>query len=169
MTDSVASAPAVDALYRDHHRWLQTWLHRKLGCSQQAADLAQDAFVRILSREVDPPSLREPRAYLSTIARGLMYNFWRHQALERAYAEALAAQPEALEPSPEERVLVIEAIQEIDRVLGGLSSLEREAFLLSQLDGLTYPQIAARLQVTVNRVQKAMIKAVRHCYRALYD
>ena len=44
----------------------------------------------------------------------------------------------------------------------------REVFLLSQLEGLTYPQIAQRLQLSVNVVQKAMLKAYRHCYAAVY-
>ncbi|MGT2433783.1 sigma factor-like helix-turn-helix DNA-binding protein [Cupriavidus basilensis] len=44
-----------------------------------------------------------------------------------------------------------------------------EAFLLSQLDGLAYREIAQRLDVTVNVVQKWMSKAFVHCYTAVYE
>ena len=36
----------VEVLYQDHHSWLTGWLRRKLGCPQNAADLAQDTFIR---------------------------------------------------------------------------------------------------------------------------
>lgn len=152
-----------DALYSEHHGWLQGWLCKKLGSSNNAADLSHDTFVRLLAKRWGLENLHEPRAYLSTIAHSLVVNYWRRQALERAYLEALAAQPEPLAPSPEERELAIEALQEVDRILNGLPPRVREIFLLSQLDGLTYPQIAERLGVTVNVVQKAMLRAVKQC------
>lgn len=165
--------PAANALdnlaelYKSHHGWLHAWLRRKLGCTHNAADLAQDTFVRVLAR-ADLPDIREPRAYLVTIAGGLVANHWRRQALEQAYIEALATQPEPLAPSPETRELILETLAEVARLLDGLSPRVREIFLLSQLDGLTYPRIAEQLGITVNVVQKAMTRAVAHCYRALY-
>jgi len=41
--------PDMAALYVAHHGWLQAWLRRRLGDAHQAADLAQDTFVRLLS------------------------------------------------------------------------------------------------------------------------
>ena len=45
----------------------------------------------------------------------------------------------------------------------------RQAFILSQLEGLTYAQIAARLQVTVRTVNNYMLKALEHCYLIVAD
>ncbi|HDU1659061.1 TPA: RNA polymerase subunit sigma, partial [Klebsiella pneumoniae] len=39
----------------------------------------------------------------------------------------------------------------------------REAFLLSQLDGLTYSEIALKLGVSVSSVKKYVAKAIEHC------
>lgn len=157
----------VAALYTDHRGWLQTWLSRKLGDSFAAADLTQDTFLRVLRRGM-AGNVQSPRAYLTVIAGGLVKDHWRRHALEQAWLEELAARPQALAPSPEERALVLETLGQIARLLDGLPTLTREAFLLSQLDGLTYPQIAQHQGITVNRVQKAMIVAVKHCYQALY-
>ena len=71
-------------LYRDHHGWLQGWLRKRLGDREQAADVAQDTFLRLLSKERDLTPLRDPRAYLSTIAHSLLVNHWRRLAIERA-------------------------------------------------------------------------------------
>ena len=86
-----------------------------------------------------------------------------------ACLEALAARPEAVAPSEEERLLLIETLVEIDQLLHGLAPQVRDIFLLSQLDGLTYPQIAQRLELSVNQVQKAMGKAFAACYASRFE
>lgn len=151
------------ALYRDHHGWLRDWLRGKLGCAHNAADLAHDTFVRLLSK-AEPASPANPRAYLATIAHGLVVDFHRRRALERAYLQTLAALPEPQMPSPEARAIVLEALTAIDAMLDGMKPAVRQAFILSQLEGLTYAQIAARLGVTVRTVNNYMVKALEHCY-----
>lgn len=161
---------SVHALYRDHYRWLVALLRRKLGGNvENAADLAQDTFERILSASAGAPlALQEPRAYLTTVASRLAAQYFRRQALEQAYLDALAAAPAATAPSCEAQALVLEALGQVSRVLEGLPERARLIFLLSQLDGLTYPQIAKEIGVSVNVVQKAMSQALRHCYVAVY-
>lgn len=56
----------IRSLYSTHHGWLC----RRLGCPHHAPDLAQDTFVRVMLRD-EVASLREPRACLTIIARGL--------------------------------------------------------------------------------------------------
>lgn len=159
----VSSQQSLQQFYREHSSWLNGWLRRRLGCAENAADLAQDTFLRVLSKERELPALREPRAYLSTIAHSLLVNHWRRQAIERAYLEALALQPEQHALSPEAAELIIETLLAIDAMLLRLPSKVREAFLLSQLDGLTYAAIALRLQVSERMVKKYMAQAMLQC------
>lgn len=136
----------LQALYVDHHGWLTSWLRNKLGCAVQAADLTQDAFVRVLRRQNDV-AIREPRAYLTTIANGLVLDHWRRCDIERGWYEAIANEPAGAAPSPEQWLLVRDALYRIDRMLASLPCKLREAFLLSQVHGMTYMSIAQRLQV----------------------
>lgn len=69
-------------LYTRHHGWLFQFLRRKLGDAEQAADLAQDTFIRLLNTG-QRAEIREPRAYLSTIARGLVADMFRRRAWSR--------------------------------------------------------------------------------------
>lgn len=151
----------VQALYRDHHRWLQGWLYRRLGDAFDAADLAQDAYVRLMKRE--PRALREirePRALLTTIAQGLVLNLYRRRRMEQAWLDTLAALPEPVAPSPEQCALVLEALVEIDRRLGRLPGPVRQAFLLSQVEGMKQADIAARLRLSVPTVKRHIARAV---------
>ena len=165
---SVTALPSnndVAAIYVDHHGWLVSWLRRKLGGSDQATDLAQDTFIRILSQKKDCQelSLQEPRAYLTTVARRLLINHVKRQSLEQAYLDVLASLPEPETISTESRLIILETLHEIDAMLDGLGAKVREAFLLSQLDGLTYAQIAAQLNVTDRTVKRYMAAAFEQC------
>lgn len=156
----------VGSLYCEHHGWLQSWLRQRLGCANEAADLAQDTFERLLSRR-EAPTWAEPKAYLATIARGLVIDLYRRRDVERAFLDALAVVPEQHHPSSERRVELLQLLQAVDAMLDGLPSAVREAFLLSQLDGQTYREIAARLGVTERTVANYMARAMGHCLELL--
>lgn len=154
----------VHALYSDHHGWLYGWLHRKLGNACDAADLAHDTFLRMIaSRRLSAQFGDEPRALLTHIAKGLVIDHWRRQNVERTYLDALAHLPEPEAPSPETRLLIIEALMRIDAMLASLPARTREVFLLAQLDGLTLQQIAAHTQTPVITVRRHIHKALTAC------
>jgi RNA polymerase sigma-70 factor (ECF subfamily) len=152
----------LHSLYADHHGWLYGWLRRKLGCANNAADLTQDTFVQVLATH-QTTRIHEPRAYLTVIARRLVFNFWRRRDLEQAYLEAITHLPEESVPSLEEQALVFEALELIDRALDGLPVKARQVFLLNQLQELSYREIAAQLGMPVITVRRYMKQAIRAC------
>jgi len=157
------SLDAIGDMYRQHHGWLRSWLWAKLGSHPLAEDLAQDTFERIISAR-DRLAAAEARALLTTVAKGMVVDLWRRQTLERAYLEALALRPAELASCPETRALVLEALVAVDRMLDSLPSKVRRAFLRVQLDGLSYAEVAAELQVSLSSVQQYMSRAYQACY-----
>lgn len=156
----------VASLYGAHQRWLCLWLQRKTGCSWQAADLAQDTFLRILASPRNMQQLtvlREPRHFLITIARRVWVDFVRRDALEKAWLETLQQQPEPVMISAEEQVEILDTLCRVDAMLDGLGDKVRQTFLLAHLEGLRYADIAERLQVSVSSVKSYMAKAMTHC------
>ncbi|SAI59211.1 heme uptake RNA polymerase sigma-70 factor [Bordetella ansorpii] len=130
-----------------------------MGNSFDAADLAQDTFVKLLAHE-EPLSIREPRALLATIAKRVVANFYRRRKVEEAYLAALALLPEPEVPSPETRALLLETLLEIDRRLSQLKVSARKAFLMHQVEGMTQVEIAQALSVSVATVQRYLERAV---------
>ncbi len=92
-----------------------------------------------------------------------MVNHWKRQSLEASYMQALLIHPEAATHGPETRAVVIETLLEIDAMLDGLPVKARQAFLLSQLEGLRYAEIAEKLNVSLSMVKKYMLQAMTHC------
>lgn len=155
--------PSIEMLYADHHSWLKGWLRRRLGNSFDAADLAHDTFIRLITRD-EPPLAREPRALLTTVAQGVLSNFMRRRRIEEAYLATLAALPEQTAPSPESRAILIETLVELDRRLDTLPAPVVKAFLLSQLDGMKQADIAAELKLSLATVQRHIAKAAHCCF-----
>lgn len=163
----MSSTSDVQSLYSDHHGWLHNWLRSRLGNAADAADLAQDTFVRVLLKP-ERVELRTPRAFLRTVARGLVIDHWRREELERAYLESLAHLPEADVPSAEARQSVLDLLESIARLLDGLKPKVRSAFLLAQCEGMPHEQIAEELGVSVRSVGRYVAEALFHCYQLRY-
>ena len=158
----------VGGLFRSHYQWLCTRLRRHLDSSAHAEDIAADTFVQLLTSPGVVP-IRQPRALLTTIAQRLMYQLWRRRDLERAYLDALQLDDVYEAPSPEDLAQMIEALQCIDQLLDGLPAKVKATFLLSQVNGLTYPEIAAELGISQRSVSDYMTKAVNRCLRACLE
>ena len=161
-TASPVHAIPLSTLYSEHHGWLYGWLRGKLGNRADAADLAQDTFLRLLGKR-DAAPLREPRGYLATIARGLLIDRYRRQALEQAYLEALAQQAEPVSMCAETHAIIIETLLAVDRLLDSLGARTRAIFLLAQIEELSYADISRRLGVSLPTVKKHLVRAYTEC------
>ena len=160
---SPASSSLLATLFRDHHRWLLARLCRQMRCRWDAEDLTAETFSQVAASRTPLTSIDEPRAFLTTIAKRLLFTLWRRRALEQAYLETLAQLPAPLAPSPEQRALLLEALQQIDAALDGLSAPVRTAFLLAQLEGLGYAAIAERLSLSERTIKRYMVQAMACC------
>lgn len=155
----------MHTLYSNHHGWLLAWLRRRLGSTFDAADLAQDAFLRLLAKPRDFDSFDGARAYLSTVAKGLCIDLWRRREIEQAWLEAVAAHPEAIVPSAEHQVMVIQALLEIDAMLGRLPTKVASTFVMAMACGMTDKEVAGELGVSDRMVRKYMTQAMLHCMK----
>ena len=168
MNASDLPVPAsVEGLYCDHHDWLQGWLRRRLGNAADAADLAHDAFVRLLSGRARQrfESDAAARAYLRVTAKNLCINLWRRQEIELAWLDILATTPESYHPSAERQATVLQALEEIGAMLQGLSVKAARAFTLAVVCGLTDDEVGAELGVSGRMVRKYVAQAMLGCLR----
>jgi len=155
----------VGLLFRSHYDWLCSRLRRHLDSHASAEDIAAETFIQVLTSPGVVP-IRQPRALLTTIAKRLIFQLWRRRDLERAYLEVLRNDTEESAPSPEDLAQMLEALQMIDHLLSGLPSKVKATFLLSQVEGLTYPQIATALGISLRSVNDYMSKAFKRCLQA---
>ncbi|QRY81923.1 sigma-70 family RNA polymerase sigma factor [Pseudomonas sp. PDNC002] len=162
-TPDLAYQLQVQQYYRQHHGLVRNWLARKLGNACDAADLAHDVFLRLLSQRRQFDSDSHVRAYLLAISRNACVDFWRRRQLEQAWLDTLACRPDTFLPSEEQRAIIFETLEQIHGMLARLPERVAEAFLLSQLEGLGYREIGERLGVSERTVCKYMAQAMYQC------
>jgi RNA polymerase sigma-70 factor (ECF subfamily) len=153
---------AVGGLFRAHYAWLCTRLRRHLGASPSVEDIAADTFVQLLESSGLTP-IREPRALLTTIAQRLVYQLWRRRDLERQHLDQLSPVDPVGGLSPEDLAQFSQTLKRLDRTLDRLPGKVRATFLLSRIDGLTYPQIAAELGISQRSVSVYMTRSQALC------
>ena len=139
----------AEALFAAHQGGLLRYLTRVVGQPDTAGDLVQDVFVRILRADTIPTTEPDRRAWVFRIARNLALDHRRRQ-LVRGSTVAL---PDAGRAAPQEsRLAVAEALETLD-------PLDRDVFLLREVGGLTYTEIATTCDLTADAVRSRIHRA----------
>ncbi len=163
MTTCAGNTFLLGKIFRNDYRWLVERLRHNLTCHHYAEDVASESFLKLANFQT-LDGIREPRAMLTTISNRILYEITRRRSLETAYLLALASEPEKVHPSPEEQFIFLESLNALATVLDKLPGRARQAFFYSQLDGMTYADIAAKLGVSASMVRQYMTKALTLCY-----
>ncbi|WP_350304660.1 sigma-70 family RNA polymerase sigma factor [Photorhabdus viridis] len=148
--------------YFEHHDWLYNWLRHKVSCPCHAEDLTQDTFLNVLSGS-NLSDIRQPRPFLATVARCLVANYYRRRKTEGHYLQYINSIPKTTTPSTESRLVTFEQLEKLDITLDKLPSRVKQAFLLAQLQGLRYSEIADQLQVSSSSVKQYLQQAHNKC------
>ena len=157
-----AKLPRRSGFFEHYEELVGTWT-RRLRNRALAEDLAHDTFIRVLKRPQQFDCDVHARSYLATIARGLCIDHWRRRQLEQAWLQALSQQPQALQPSPEQQAIIVETLHEVDAMLQRLPQRVSDAFILAQLHGMPYKDIAVEIGVSERMIKKYLAQALLHC------
>jgi len=146
-------------LYADEQQKLQRFLMRQGLSRTAAADIVQDAFLRMLraSRE----DVRDLRSYLFRTARNLTVDHARRE--RRGILGTAAELDETIAdpaPLPDTVLISRQELLALHVALAELSPRCREVLILHKFEGLSYSEIADRLGIAKNTVMAHMAKAV---------
>jgi RNA polymerase sigma-70 factor (ECF subfamily) len=164
----MTAVAASDALFRTEAPRLHRYLTQHTRTPEDASDLLQEAFVRLLKRPSSDP-LANPAAYLQRIARNLLRDRNKgasakiHHLHDPLDAHVLA------DPggNPEEVLAGRDLAGRYQAALSQLRSKTQTVFLLHRQEEFTYAEIAARTGLSVSGVEKHMMKAIAHFDRSL--
>ena len=150
--------PRRPGFFEHYEELIGTWT-RRLKNRQQAEDLAHDTFVRVL--ESDSAAVEQPRAYLHQTARNIAVDAYRRED-RRAAMEQDAIHGSPPTGDPEHFMHAIQLADSIERALSELPINCRKVFVWQKIEGLTQAEIAERLGLSKNMVEKYMIRTLRH-------
>lgn len=151
---------------------LLAYLRRRLGDRESAADLTQEALLRMLKYR-DAPEIEDRRAMLFRIAHNLVLEYRRARYRHHVAQHVSLDDAGPLRMSQSQVEAIADAQQTLDRLLthtiAELPPKCRLAFMLNRFDELTYPQVAARMHISVKMVEKHITRALAACRLAVGD
>ncbi len=146
---------------------LNRFFRQRLRDREDAADAMQETALRAL--QVSQATLIEnPRAYLFQIAKSVARLTIIRQSRDRALSTPLEdglAVP-CKRPDQEQIVAGRQHLIIMEREIESLPKRCQQVFVLSRIHGLSNGEIAARLGISRNMVEKHIIKALLHCRAA---
>ncbi|HEU4625439.1 MAG TPA: RNA polymerase sigma factor [Steroidobacteraceae bacterium] len=159
----------VGSAFEQYHAGLHRFLMRRLRSRQNAQDLAQETYLRLLRMD-SHELVRKPQAYLYRIASNLVYEFKLRERNEPVAFDSQALE-EAAESAahPLDSSETVSHAQQLESILGQLPPLYRAVFLARKRDGMSYAEIARALDISVHTVKKYLARAVAQCRCARWD
>lgn len=158
----------VEQAIRKHHGMLLNWLAKKLGNAADAADVAQDVYMRIY-RFARTGMVENPQALLFKTAANLAINELkrRQRVLQRQVTTTddtvadVVAEVATDDPTPEEAMDRKQNIHALVDAIRQLPEKPRMAFVKNRFEGKTYGDIAVEMGVSESTVEKYMMDALK--------
>ena len=145
-------------------------IYRHTHCVHVAHDILHDAFLRFaLTRNRE--SIAQPHAYLRTVVRNVLADSYREtsrfvqlvsdDAGDEQAGQGFASIPEEyFSPSPEHLADLQQRLEALQRIIDCLPPRCREVFWLFRIDGLAQTEIAAKLSISLNMVERHIMCAL---------
>ena len=137
--------PTLDELYRAHADFVWRAVLR-LGIAESAAEDAVHEVYLVVRRKL--PEFRgdaAPTTWLYAIARGVCANLRRKHIRAERRLEQVATPTAA--PDPEDAASRAHAAALVERFITELPEEQREVFVLSDIEGMAGPDVAAALKI----------------------
>jgi len=151
-----------------HEPALRSWLHGHAPDSMEVDDIVQETYAALAALD-GVAHILNPRAYLFTTARSVMLQQLRRARIVPIVAVAEVERLSILvdDVTPERSAVAGQDLGRIGALIASLPTRCREVFVLRRVEGLPQREIAARMGISENTVEKHIGKALRLLMEAM--
>ena len=152
----------IERLFREHNEALIRFLRGRVGSHNEAREVAQEAYVRLLSLD-QPGAVSYLRAFLfKTAANIAIDRRRRHQNYDKVAGGQFFTELTE-NRTPERQLSGEQTLRHLGILIEAMPAKCRESFVMNQIQGLDAATIAARLGITDSMVRKYVVRALLHC------
>ncbi len=150
----------TDRIFADHRNGVFRYLCRLVGHAESARDLTQEVFLRVTRAGLPETDAGGERAWVFRIARNLGLNFLRDGARRPSVPMPVHFVEPCAAPTQELSLVLAEA-------LAALADIDRDVFLMREVGGLRYDEIASATELTTTAVRSRLHRARQQLRAAL--
>jgi RNA polymerase sigma factor (sigma-70 family) len=154
----------VSRVFREHNQALIRFLRARLPSVQDAEEVAQEAYVRMLRLD-ETDTISHLQAYLFRIAANIAIDRNRQQKRkpdEEEGSKLWDVLPSSY-PLPDDALHSTEKLARLQQIVAELPPKCRMAFMLYKFKELSYEEIATRMQLSESMIRKYVLKAIIFC------
>jgi len=147
-------------IFDRYYEGVRNYIYYKTGDADLAEDIVQEVFLKLwnMRRQVVPETVK---ALLYTMAENLTRNYYRHQQVVFNFVNHYERYKEEEEEAAADYALRAEEFhRHLQKTLAEIPEKSRVVFLMNRIDGLTYAEIADRLNLSVKAIEKRMSEAI---------
>jgi len=162
----------VTSIERSYGRRLRQFLSARLrNAAADTPDLMQEVYLRLL-RVDDQDAIRNPQAYLFTVASHVLHQHALRQSTTLdcvSFEDVESQMPLGPQANPAAEAETDQAFEELGRSLQKLSPKAYATLVLSRCDGMPLKEIGERLGVSRDQVKKYLARALLHVRQCLSE
>lgn len=152
----------VARLFREHNEALLRFLAMRLHSHQEAKEIAQEAYVKLLNLDRSQ-AISYQRAFLFKTAANLAIDRLRGRGRRERARETGLFDELREAPTPEHEAVVAQEVEHLQRLIAELPPKCRQAFLLYKIEGLEFSEVAARMSLSERMVRDYVVRAIMYC------
>lgn len=155
----------LTAVEKTHSRQLRRFLLARMRHAADVPDLVQEIYLRLL-RLKDHEAIRNPQAYLYTIASHVLHQYALRRAVTPATMDPLEvvnALQSHTAPDPSDEADIEQRVQAMGLALEACSPRAYAVFIMYRCEGLTLKQIGERLGISDVMARKYLLRAIKYC------
>ncbi|BBL60536.1 RNA polymerase sigma factor [Methylomonas koyamae] len=157
---TVGESQLLDAFLR-YQSEIRQFLARKVGCSDSAADLTQETYLRVAGY-AGANEISNQRAFVFRVADNLALDHLRSRARQEQRDGGLVDEDiPCHQPQPDSALEGQQQMELFEKLISELPPQCRTVFLLCRVEGKRYSEIAADLGISARTVESHMHKALQ--------
>lgn len=128
-----------------------------------AEELLQEVFISLWVSRALLSNVRDPAAYIYQSTYRMLRRLVQKEQHQQIILKAIEAQsqPHLAAPDPEIQLLLSETRRILDEAVSQLPEQKKRIYQLAKVQGLSYKQISAELNISPNTVRNHLVEAVR--------
>lgn len=151
---------AFEALFKQYHKKIYAFALRLVQSEHEAEEIVQDVFIAVWNQRKKLKISGFFLSYLFGIARHKIYEYIQKKIKHEAFIKYHFENNIDYAFITDEEILYRELENKIRKLIQSLPARRREIFTLSRLDGLSYKEIANKLDISENTVDTQIRNAL---------